>query len=190
MRTTLKEESAGAGRRRERQRPPILPPGALTPDHALPPAGPASRTRSAGRRPDRALGASSAIADPRRRAARRRRLPLRPPRASQAVAAHTAGGEDRRRSGSTSRCPAQPAIALVMRLRPPRDEAKGTPSRSDTMMLLRADPQTKTISMLSFPRDLIVDDRLPGQADRSADKINAAYARVRRARARSRRSKA
>jgi LCP family protein required for cell wall assembly len=30
------------------------------------------------------------------------------------------------------------------------------PSRSDTMMLIRADPVTKTISLLSFPRDLIV----------------------------------
>ena len=30
------------------------------------------------------------------------------------------------------------------------------PSRSDTVMLIRADPATKTISLLSFPRDLDV----------------------------------
>jgi LCP family protein required for cell wall assembly len=38
----------------------------------------------------------------------------------------------------------------------------GLPSRSDTMMLLRADPVTKTISLLSFPRDLIVPIWCPG----------------------------
>jgi len=49
------------------------------------------------------------------------------------------------------------------------------PSRADTLMLLRADPQTKSISMLSLPRDLVVDVRCP---DRGVfrSKINAAYA--------------
>ncbi|MGI9187087.1 MAG: LCP family protein, partial [Gaiellales bacterium] len=42
--------------------------------------------------------------------------------------------------------------------------------RSDTMMMLRVDPRTKTISMLSFPRDLIVD--VPGYGRRP---INEAY---------------
>ena len=46
-------------------------------------------------------------------------------------------------------------------------------------MLLRADPATKTISMLSFPRDLVVDIHCPGQP-RYTDKINAAYAALRR----------
>ena len=55
-------------------------------------------------------------------------------------------------------------------------------------MLVRADPSTKTISMLSFPRDLLVDDPLPGHERPSLDRINAAYALVRLDRARSRRS--
>jgi LCP family protein required for cell wall assembly len=49
------------------------------------------------------------------------------------------------------------------------------PSRSDTVMLLRADPQAKTISMLSFPRDLVVEVRCPN-GGASLDRINAAYA--------------
>ena len=40
-------------------------------------------------------------------------------------------------------------------------EAK-LPSRSDTIMLVRADPNTDSISLLSFPRDLRVDIHCPG----------------------------
>jgi LCP family protein required for cell wall assembly len=39
-------------------------------------------------------------------------------------------------------------------------EGKAVESRSDTVMLVRADPKAETISMLSFPRDLIVE--IPG----------------------------
>jgi LCP family protein required for cell wall assembly len=67
-----------------------------------------------------------------------------------------------------------PTTALIVgydhRLGPERSQ----PSRSDTIMLLRADPQTDTISMLSFPRDLTVTDICPGQT--FTDRINAAYA--------------
>jgi LCP family protein required for cell wall assembly len=66
------------------------------------------------------------------------------------------------------------AIALVIGYDRRHGEAEGTPSRSDTLMLLRADPQTKAISMLSFPRDMIVDIQCPGAVYRT--KINAAYA--------------
>jgi LCP family protein required for cell wall assembly len=66
------------------------------------------------------------------------------------------------------------AIALVIGYDRRYGEAEGTPSRSDTLMLLRADPQTKAISMLSFPRDMIVEIQCPGSVYRS--KINAAYA--------------
>ena len=65
------------------------------------------------------------------------------------------------------------AIALVIGYDRRHGEAEGTPSRSDTLMLLRADPQTDTISMLSFPRDLVVEIRCPGSVYTS--KINAAY---------------
>ena len=46
----------------------------------------------------------------------------------------------------------------------------GDPGRSDSQILVRLDPQAKTISMLSLPRDLRVD--IPG---RGYDKMNAAY---------------
>jgi LCP family protein required for cell wall assembly len=54
------------------------------------------------------------------------------------------------------------------------------PSRSDTMMLIRADPVTKTISLLSFPRDLIVPLWCPGKGGGAAvatgsGRINSAY---------------
>jgi LCP family protein required for cell wall assembly len=45
------------------------------------------------------------------------------------------------------------------------------PGRSDTQLLVRLDPATKSISMLSLPRDLLVD--IPGYGK---DKMNAAYA--------------
>jgi LCP family protein required for cell wall assembly len=56
-----------------------------------------------------------------------------------------------------------------------RPEDGNAPSRSDTVMLLRADPQKKSISMLSFPRDLIVDGRCP-DGRTFTGRINAAYA--------------
>jgi LCP family protein required for cell wall assembly len=54
------------------------------------------------------------------------------------------------------------------------------PSRSDTMMLIRADPVTKTISLLSFPRDLIVPIYCAGKNGGAAvpygsGRINSAY---------------
>jgi LCP family protein required for cell wall assembly len=70
--------------------------------------------------------------------------------------------------------PGQPATALVIGYDHRANEAKGTPSRSDTLMLVRADPGEKTVSLLSFPRDLRVDIYCPGQAT-YRDKINAAY---------------
>jgi LCP family protein required for cell wall assembly len=71
----------------------------------------------------------------------------------------------------------QPAIALVIGYDHRAGDGKGMPSRSDTMMLIRADPVTKTISLLSFPRDLVV----PLYCGRSAypidhGRINSAYA--------------
>src|SRR5207248_9892794 len=74
--------------------------------------------------------------------------------------------------------PGHAAIALILGYDHRAGEAKGTPSRSDTVMLLRADPQTKSISMLSFPRDLVVDVYCPpGKTPVVRDRINSAYAR-------------
>jgi LCP family protein required for cell wall assembly len=70
--------------------------------------------------------------------------------------------------------PHQPTIALVLGY-DHRTGQGSAPSRSDTMMLLRADPRTNTISMLSFPRDLQVDIKCPSKGDLGLNKINAAY---------------
>ena len=45
------------------------------------------------------------------------------------------------------------------------------------MMLIRADPRTKTISLLSFPRDLDVPIYCGADADHGLDRINSAYSR-------------
>jgi len=67
-----------------------------------------------------------------------------------------------------------PAIALVIGY----DHRVGdgnAPSRSDTLMLIRADPVTKTISMLSFPRDLSVPIYCESSAPVTTNRINSAY---------------
>ena len=67
-----------------------------------------------------------------------------------------------------------PATALVVGY----DHRAGTesklPSRSDTIMLIRAVPNTDSISLLSFPRDLRVNIHCPGHQT-YVDRINAAY---------------
>ncbi len=68
----------------------------------------------------------------------------------------------------------QPATALVIGYDHRANEAKGTPSRSDTIMLIRADPRNDTISLLSIPRDFQAEIRCPGKGS-FVDKINAAY---------------
>ena len=60
--------------------------------------------------------------------------------------------------------PGQPATALVIGYDKRASEAKGDPSRSDTVMLVRADPDTKSVSLLSFPRDLYVQIYCPGRS--------------------------
>jgi LCP family protein required for cell wall assembly len=69
--------------------------------------------------------------------------------------------------------PGKPAVALIMGS-DHRWTDHGLPARSDTIMLVRTDPETKTISLLSFPRDLYVTIHCPGQPTWNG-KINAAY---------------
>jgi LCP family protein required for cell wall assembly len=76
------------------------------------------------------------------------------------------------------------AIALIIGYDHRANEAKSDPSLSDTVMLARADPVTKTISLLSFPRDLEVPIYCPrsktdteGDVVSSRDRINSAYSR-------------
>ncbi|HEV7639481.1 MAG TPA: LCP family protein [Gaiellaceae bacterium] len=67
------------------------------------------------------------------------------------------------------------AIALVIGYDHRAGVESAGPSRSDTLMLIRADPLTKTISLLSFPRDLQVPIYC-GSTPTATDRINAAYA--------------
>lgn len=72
--------------------------------------------------------------------------------------------------------PGRPAIAMVVGQdfrKWAKDEEKG--GRADTVMLMRADPNIGTLSILSFPRDLTVDIRCPGRASFPGP-INSAYA--------------
>ncbi len=68
----------------------------------------------------------------------------------------------------------EPAVAVVIGY----DKRAGDSSagRSDTVMLVRVDPDKKAVTMLSFPRDLVVD--IPGCEGHPpwAGRINEAYA--------------
>ena len=90
------------------------------------------------------------------------------------LAPHSAGVKEAQKSLAPP-LPGQAAIALIIGYDHRANEAAGTPSRSDTVMLLRADPRTNSISMLSFPRDMIVNVHCPGHST-FVGKINAAYA--------------
>ena len=69
--------------------------------------------------------------------------------------------------------PGKPAIALVLGTDHRYIDGKA-PGRSDTMMLIRTDPATHSVTLLSFPRDMRVAIYCPGRAV-WYDKINAAY---------------
>ncbi|MBD0329617.1 MAG: LCP family protein [Thermoleophilia bacterium] len=68
--------------------------------------------------------------------------------------------------------PGRPAIALVIGY-DRRHGEQGREFRSDTIMLVRADPTARTLSTLSFPRDLVVEVRCPSR--RFMGRINEAY---------------
>ena len=71
--------------------------------------------------------------------------------------------------------PTAPAVALVIGYDARQGPDGFDQARSDTVMLLRADPNRDTMTVLSFPRDLAVDH--PGCKDRVAwsGKLNEAY---------------
>jgi LCP family protein required for cell wall assembly len=92
-----------------------------------------------------------------------------------AVQAHSADAKSSQKYLAAPPSPHHAAIALIVGYDHRASDVKGTPSRSDTVMLLRTDPSTHSISMLSFPRDLLVDIYCPGHPIFQS-KINAAYA--------------
>jgi LCP family protein required for cell wall assembly len=71
--------------------------------------------------------------------------------------------------------PGQPAVGIVIGYDKRFGPESVVGSRSDTVMLVRADPENKVLTFLSFPRDLIVD--IPGCAAHppSRGRINEAY---------------
>ena len=95
----------------------------------------------------------------------------------------TPGGEvAKAQKGLDVKLPGAAAIALVIGYDHRAGIESGLESRSDTIMLLRADPETKTISMMSFPRDLYVETYCPAKPGQAAppvykERINGAYAR-------------
>jgi LCP family protein required for cell wall assembly len=70
--------------------------------------------------------------------------------------------------------PGQPAVALIIGYDHRKADGPNASGRSDTLMLVRADPSTDSMSLLSFPRDMRVEIRCPGRTP-FFDKINAAY---------------
>ena len=56
--------------------------------------------------------------------------------------------------------PKRPTVAMVLGYDKRKGPESSMDSRSDTIMLVRADPDKKVVSMLSFPRDLVVN--IPG----------------------------
>jgi LCP family protein required for cell wall assembly len=71
--------------------------------------------------------------------------------------------------------PGEPTTALVIGF-DKRFGEDGDPGRADTLMLLRADPENDSLTMLSFPRDLEVEIPACGGRPATVDRINAAYA--------------
>jgi len=71
--------------------------------------------------------------------------------------------------------PDQPTVAMVIGYDKRLGAESSLDSRSDTIMLVRADPDKKVISMLSFPRDLVV--QIPGCKGQApfSGRINEAY---------------
>jgi LCP family protein required for cell wall assembly len=91
-----------------------------------------------------------------------------------AVGAHSAGVIEAEEALDVPN-PERPTVALVIGYDRRPGESASVGSRSDTIMLLRADPDNEVISMLSFPRDLVVDH--PGCTDTGPfrGRINEAY---------------
>ena len=165
------EERPRPWRGPERQRPRDLPAPRRRRRHALPAAAAAPARRARDRQPRARLAPGRA----RRRGHRagRRRATSTTTRRSPTSPRETPEIQFAARSLNVT-VPGEPAVALAIgydkRVGPEAEER----GRSDTVMLIRADPRTKAISTLAFPRDLVVEVRCPGRAPRTGP-INSAY---------------
>ncbi len=96
----------------------------------------------------------------------------------QAISAHSAPVKAAQKDLHPIASPSQPATALLIGYdaRAGSDGFGASGSRSDTVMLIRADPTNNTLSMLSFPRDLVVPIFCNGSdVPRTTDRINSAW---------------
>jgi LCP family protein required for cell wall assembly len=95
-----------------------------------------------------------------------------------AVSTHTQQLKKADKALATIPSPSAPAIALVAGY-DVRGVTRGANpyagSNSDTLMLLRADPKTDSLSLLSFPRDLYVPIYCHGDTPTTTDRINSAW---------------
>jgi LCP family protein required for cell wall assembly len=169
MRTTLKR-GLGRGSASNGNGKPVLPPGTMSPVSLYRQPAPASRSRM------RVLGRVAlwlGVAS----------LVLFVGAAGgaylyfhESVAAVAASTPEVKRAARTLDVPlpGQPAVALVIGYDHRPEDGEGAPSRSDTLMLVRADPSNDSISLLSFPRDMSVSIQCPGRTP-FVDKIAHAY---------------
>jgi LCP family protein required for cell wall assembly len=98
-----------------------------------------------------------------------------------AIAAHSEGAKATSKDKAVQpiASPTQPATALIIGYdtRKGVDAALGQQSRSDTIILVRGDPTNKTLSTISFPRDLVVPIYCGGSnVPVATDRINSAWA--------------
>ena len=104
-------------------------------------------------------------------------VPVRAPDPQRARAALECGQEGDE-VPAHGRAPSQPATALLIGYdaRAGVDSFGASGSRSDTIMLVRADPQQNTLSLFSFPRDLVVPIYCKDQSTvYTTDRINTAF---------------
>ncbi|MDE3189881.1 MAG: LCP family protein [Acidobacteriota bacterium] len=95
-----------------------------------------------------------------------------------ALAPHSKSVKEATKFLHTLPAPSQPATALLLGYdaRAGVDSFGASGSRSDTIILMRADPQQNTLSMLSFPRDLVVPIYCHNQTTPiTTDRINSAF---------------
>src|SRR5438552_7999478 len=95
-------------------------------------------------------------------------------RAIEAIQPHSVA-DKRAASDLDVALPGQPTTALLVGTDKRRGPEAVDTGRSDTLMLVRADPGTDSISMLSLPRDLLTTIKCPGIPDH-VDRINSAFA--------------
>jgi LCP family protein required for cell wall assembly len=93
----------------------------------------------------------------------------------QAIRAHTTDVKRAQKQLDVT-LPGHAAVALFVGYDYRVGDGTKVGARSDTVMLVRADPSTKTISLLSFPRDLVVPIYCKGGFVTN-DRINSAFSR-------------